>query len=300
MTASPGDQAGTTPRPSAPDGLPGSRGDDAVVRTAEAITDMRPIRRGARLQGWERLVGPISLLVGLVAWEILGRALAVSVFPPLSAVLARLAELLVDPKIQGFIVASLSNLVIGFAVSLAIGLGVGVLMGLYRRVDLALDIYVRAMLTAPSLVFAPIFFVLFGLNRITIIGVIVLYSTFIIIITTAEAVRGAPRNLVEMAKAYGAGDRFVLRRVVLPAATPLIMAGIRLGAGRAVKGMVNGEMFVAVVGLGGVIMTAGRNFDAETVLAVMVLVVVVAFAVVWLVERLDRRLTAWLPANSRG
>jgi NitT/TauT family transport system permease protein len=120
------------------------------------------------------------------------------------------------------------------------------------------------------------------------------------VVNTAEAVRGTPRSLVEMARCYGARDRFVLRRVILPAATPLIMAGVRLGAGRAVKGMVNGEMFIAVVGLGGVIMTAGRNFDAETVLAVMTLVIVIAFCVVWLVERIDRRLTAWLPATSRG
>lgn len=64
--------------------------------------------------------------------------------------------------------------------------------------------------------------------------------------------------------------------------------------------MINGEMFVAVVGLGGVVMTAGRNFDAETVLAVMMLVVVLAFVVVWLVERVDQRLTSWLPETSRG
>ncbi len=184
--------------------------------------------------------------------------------------------------------------------SLVFGLTLGLLMGVYRRVEMALDIYVRAMLTAPSLVFAPIFFTLFGLDRITIVGVIVLYSTFIIVLNTAEAVKGAPRSLVEMARCYGAGDRFVMRRVIVPAALPLIMAGVRLGAGRAVKGMINGEMFVAVVGLGGVVMTAGRNFDAETVLAVMMLVVVLAFVVVWLVERVDQRLTSWLPETSRG
>lgn len=274
--------------------------DEAIARTTQAIAEMRPVRTGMRLRGGERLVGPLSLLVGAVLWEITGRALDVSVFPPLSAVLVRLVEMLRVGTIYGFLASSLINLAIGFAVSLAIGLGVGALMGLYRRVDMALDIYVRAMLTAPSLVFAPIFFALFGLNRITIIGVIVLYSTFIIIINTSEAVKGAPRGLVEMARCYGANDRFVLRRVVLPAATPLIMAGVRLGAGRAVKGMINGEMFIAIVGLGGMVMTAGRNFDAETVLAVMTLVVIVAFGAVWLVERVDRRLTSWLPATSRG
>ncbi|MBX3031198.1 MAG: ABC transporter permease [Chloroflexi bacterium] len=258
------------------------------------------MRRRARLRGWERAVGPVSLLAGAIAWEAIGQALDVSVFPPLSAVLGRLGELLADGTILGYLATSVTNLAIGFAVALVFGLTLGVLMGVYRRVEMALDIYVRAMLTAPSLVFAPIFFTLFGLDRITIVGVIVLYSTFIIVLNTAEAVKTAPRSLVEMARCYGAGDRFVLRRVILPSATPLIMAGVRLGAGRAVKGMINGEMFVAVVGLGGVVMTAGRNFDAETVLAVMTLIIVLAFMVVWLVERLDRRLTAWLPETNRA
>lgn len=276
-----------------------SRGTEAVVRTTEAIAATMPTRR-TRLHGWDRFVGPISLLVGAIAWEVVGRALDVSVFPPLSAVLERLAELITDGTILSYLATSLTNLAIGFSVSLVFGLTLGLLMGVYRRVEMALDIYVRAMLTAPSLVFAPIFFTLFGLDRITIVGVIVLYSTFIIVLNTAEAVKGAPRSLVEMARCYGAGDRFVMRRVIVPAALPLIMAGVRLGAGRAVKGMINGEMFVAVVGLGGVVMTAGRNFDAETVLAVMMLVVVLAFVVVWLVERVDQRLTSWLPETSRG
>lgn len=277
-----------------------SRGSKAVVQTTEAITGTQPVRRRARLRGWERAVGPVSLLAGAIAWEAIGQALDVSVFPPLSAVLGRLGELLADGTILGYLATSVTNLAIGFAVALVFGLTLGVLMGVYRRVEMALDIYVRAMLTAPSLVFAPIFFTLFGLDRITIVGVIVLYSTFIIVLNTAEAVKTAPRSLVEMARCYGAGDRFVLRRVILPSATPLIMAGVRLGAGRAVKGMINGEMFVAVVGLGGVVMTAGRNFDAETVLAVMTLIIVLAFMVVWLVERLDRRLTAWLPETNRA
>jgi NitT/TauT family transport system permease protein len=245
-------------------------------------------------------LGVISLAVGAILWEIVGQVAQVSFFPPLSVVLVRMVELLIDGEILSYLLASLSNLAIGFGLSLAIGLGLGLLMGVYKRVDMALDLYVRAMLTAPSLVFAPIFFSLFGLNRITTIAIIVLYSTFIIILTTASAVKAAPKSLIEMARCYGARDRYVFRRVILPAATPLIMAGVRLGAGRAVKGMINGEMFIAVVGLGGVVMTAGRNFDAPTVLAVMMIIIIIAFALVWLVERLDRRLTSWLPDTARA
>jgi ABC-type nitrate/sulfonate/bicarbonate transport system permease component len=273
---------------------------DTAVRVAAAVEDVRPAAGIRRLPKGEAWIGAASLAVGAIAWEVIGRVADVPFFPPLSEVLVRMVELLTTGEIIGYLLTSLTNLAIGFGVSLVIGLGVGLLMGVYRRVDLALDIYVRAMLTAPSLVFAPIFFSLFGLNRITIIGIIVLYSTFIMILTTASAVKAAPKSLVEMARCYGANDRYVFRRVLVPSAMPLIMAGVRLGAGRAVKGMINGEMFIAVVGLGGVVMTAGRNFDATTVLAVMVIIILVAFGLVWIVERLDRHLTSWLPETARG
>lgn len=279
------------------------RGDRAVVATATAIADLRPRPRGglrARVTSGTWQWGVASLLAGAAIWEVIARSADMPFFPPISAVIIRLGELLTEPEMWGFLFASVVNLVVGFTISLTVGLGVGLLMGMYRRVDMALDIYVRAMLTAPSLVFAPILFVIFGLNRVTVIVIVVLYSMFIIILSTASAVKASPRSIVEMARCYGANDRYLFRKVLLPAATPLIMAGIRLGVGRAVKGMINGEMFIAVVGLGGVVMTAGRNFDAETVLAVMLLIILVAFGAVGIVERIDRRLTAWLPDNQRG
>jgi NitT/TauT family transport system permease protein len=279
------------------------RGDQAIVASTKAVTDLRPtpprgLRRRVLSGSWQ--VGVASLGVGALLWELIARSADMPFFPPLSAVIVRLGELLAEPQTWEFLFASITNLIVGFAISLTLGLGIGLMMGMYRRVDMALDIYVRAMLTAPSLVFAPILFVIFGLNRITIIVIVVLYSMFIIILNTASAVKASPAPIVEMARAYGANDRFLFRRVLLPSAMPMIMAGIRLGVGRAVKGMINGEMFIAVVGLGGVVMTAGRNFDAETVLAVMLLIILVAFGAVGLVERIDRRLTSWLPETSRG
>ena len=247
-------------------------------------------------------VGPAATALAALAvfWELVGRAANVPFFPPLTVVLVRLGEMVSEGLIIANLATSLTNLVLGFAVSLVIALVVGLLMGAFARVEAALDIYVNALLTAPSLVFAPIFFSIWGLGRESIIAVVVMYSCFIMIINTAAGVRAVPRPMVEMGTSFSATRWQLFRFIVLPAATPLIMAGVRLGVGRAVKGMINGEMFIAVVGLGGVVMTAGRNFDATTVLAVMVIIILVAFGLVWLVERLDRRMTSWLPETARG
>jgi ABC-type nitrate/sulfonate/bicarbonate transport system permease component len=242
----------------------------------------------------------VSLAAGAVAWEIVGRVAGVAFFPPLTQVLTRLAEMTADGLILSSLGSSLTNLLLGFGASLVAGVGLGVLMGRFARVEAGLGVYVYALLTAPSLVFAPIFFSVFGDGRASIVAVIIMYSVFIMIISTADAIKGVPPHLVEMARSYGATETQVLVRVVLPAAVPLIMAGVRLGVGRAVTGMINGEMFIAVVGLGQIVTEAGGRFDGASVLAILLVIIAVALVAVGLVQLADRRLTSWLPDTTRN
>jgi NitT/TauT family transport system permease protein len=174
-------------------------------------------------------------------------------------------------------------------------------MGAYPKIGSALDVYVYALLTAPSLVFAPIFFAAFGATktRETTIAVIVMYTVFIIIVNTATAIRSVHPSLIEMGRSFGANDRKMFFRIILPAALPLMFAGLRLGSGRAVKGMINGEMFIAVVGLGAVVMNQGKRFDAAGVLAVLLVIVMVSLVAVKIVQIIDKRMTSWVPSTSR-
>ena len=270
------------------------------VATAES-RQVHPPRVDA--SGLVGRVGPgtIGLLIGAVLWELVGRATQLPFFPPLSGVLERLVELTEEGKIIGNLVNSLTNLSIGFALSAVAGIGIGMAMGAYRKVEMALDFYIYALLTAPSLVFAPLFFSVFGASnsRLSVLGIIIMYSIFIVIVNTTSAIRNVPAPLVEMGRSYCASERQLFFKIILPAATPLIMAGLRLAMGRAVKGMINGEMFIAIVGLGQVVTSAGDRFDAEGVLAVLLVIVTIAMVAVKAVQLVDQRLTSWLPSNAR-
>ncbi len=259
----------------------------------------RPLATG---RSWRRLshgtlrqaVPTISaLLVLAVVWEIVGQVFKFPFFPPLSKVLVTLQRLSDQGIIATNLAASLRSLAIGYGASLTFGLVVGSLMGRYRWVDHLIGIYVHLLVFAPSIVFAPIFFTLFGLSDVTRIAVVFLYSAFIIAVNTATAVRQADRKLIEMAIVFGADERRLLTKVIVPSALPLIMAGIRLGAGRAVKGMINGEAFIALVGLGALVATYGGQFAADKVLALLIVIVGLAVIVAALVQAIDRRLTSW-------
>jgi ABC-type nitrate/sulfonate/bicarbonate transport system permease component len=241
----------------------------------------------------------LALASGIIAWELVARAWNVVFFPPFSAVVERLIQLTLDGKIIESLLGSLTNLIVGFAISVVFGVGIGMLMGAYRKVEMALDVYVYALLTAPSLVFAPVFFAIFGLGRTSILGVVIMYSLFIIIINTVAAIRTVPAGLVEMGRSYCATDRQLFMKIILPAALPMIFAGLRLGMGRAVKGTINGEMFITAVGLGAVVISAGRRFDAAAVLAVLLVIIIVALVAVKAIQVIDARMTAWLPSTAR-
>jgi NitT/TauT family transport system permease protein len=256
-------------------------------------------RRRLRARARRALPGAIGLALGIVIWEVLGRVTEAPFLPPFSAVIARLAEMIAGGELVGHVLSSLTNLAIGFSIAVVVGVLVGAAMGTSRRVEAMLDMYVYALLTAPGVVFAPIFFTIFGFGRESVIAVIVIYAVFVIIIDTMAGIHEVSGELGEMARSFGASRRQLVLKVLLPAAMPLTFAGIRLGAGRAVKGMVNGEMLIAVVGLGSVVIRAGQFFDAESVLAILIVIVAIAFVVVWVVGIVERRATSWMPATTR-
>src|SRR5688572_280056 len=155
----------------------------SAVATKAAAGAAPAYRFGGALDRFRRPA--TGLAVGIILWEVVGRILAIQFFPPFSAVIERLVQMTASGAIVGNLTNSLTNLVIGFGLSAGIGLLIGALMGVYRKVERALDIYIYALLTAPSLVFAPLFFSIFGLDRMTIVAVIFMYAAFFIIINTS-------------------------------------------------------------------------------------------------------------------
>jgi ABC-type nitrate/sulfonate/bicarbonate transport system permease component len=271
----------------------------AVVEAPERVGDAPPGPLPGRRLSQRVPASLVSLAVGGLLWELVGRVADAGFFPPLSRVIARLVEMVSSGLIVESLLSSLVNLAIGFGLALFGGVGLGVLMGFYPKVEAAFGIYCYALLTAPALVFAPIFFSILGDGRGSIVAVVIMYSVFIMVISTTDAIKTVTPSLLEMGRSYGATEQQVLWRIVLPAALPLIFAGVRLGIGRAVTGMINGEMFIAVVGLGQVVTEAGGRFDSESVLAVLLVIIGVALAAVGLVQLVDRRVTAWVPRTSR-
>lgn len=228
-----------------------------------------------------------------LAWEVTAVLLRFPFLPPFSSVLVALWQLTVDGEILGHLLPSLASLLLGYALAAGLGLATGALLARHPLLDRVLDPYVSAMLAAPNLVFVPILAALLGVGRPTQVAVIFLYAFFLVTATTVAAIRMADGALVAMARSFGAGDRQLFWKVVAPSSAPMILGGLRIGLVRAVKGMIGGEMLVAMTGLGALARTYGSRFDAERALAVLLVIMAVALAGAALIEALEWRWAGW-------
>lgn len=236
----------------------------------------------------------VLTLAGL--WEVAGRMGNPRLLPPFSKVITAWYELIVSGEIIKALAVSLQALVLGFLISLAVGIPLGLLMGRYRRIDQFLDIYMTALLTVPMISFIPFLVIAFGLGLHSRVWIVFLFAFVIIAINTAAGVRNVDPTLTEMAKSFGAKESELFAKVILPAALPMIMAGVRLGMGRAVLGMVTSEMILAVVGFGAMLMTFGASFNSPALFATILTIVLLAVALLALIQFLDRKLTPWRSA----
>jgi len=235
----------------------------------------------------------LSILSLAVLWEIAGRSVDSALIPPLSQIGAAWWKMLASGKLLSNLTMSLTTLAAGFFLAVLLGIVVGVLMGRFRAVEHFLDLYVNSLMSAPATAFVPVLILWFGLGVQSRIAVVFLFAVFVIIINTMTGVKQVDSILLEMARSFGAKEREIFFKIILPASMPAIMAGVRLGMGRAVKGMVTAEMLLTLTGIGAMIMQYGSAFATDSLFAVILTILLIAMIATKLVQWVDRRLTGW-------
>jgi NitT/TauT family transport system permease protein len=233
----------------------------------------------------------VSFAGGLAIWELLAVVADFPFLPRFSAVVSAAFQLLTGGSIMAPLLASLLSLLTGFGGAAAAGVIVGAAMGRYRTIEHLLDLYVYALLATPTLIYVPVLFTLFGVSRGSQVAVVFLYAFPFIADATYLAVRSVDRTLLDMAWSFGASDRQVFWRIVVPGAWPRIVAALRIGIGRAVRGMINGEMLIALIGLGALIRTYGNRFEIDRLFGLLLIVLLLGISGGQLLKLLDRRVT---------
>lgn len=234
-----------------------------------------------------------ALLFGaalLIIWEVVGRSDDLLVLPPFSRVLEKFSNFLLDGTFFDSLAVSLLTLVLGMAIAIVLGIGIGAAMARWRSVRYALDVYVNAAMAAPMIAFVPVFILLFGIGYPTRVLVVVMFATFPIIVNTFTGIRTVDPSFIEMARSFGANERQLFWRVRVPAAFVLIRSGLRLGTIRGVKGLINGEVLIASVGLGALVQRYGNALGIDSLYAIVLFLVIIVALSTRTVDVATRRL----------
>ncbi|MBN9249477.1 MAG: ABC transporter permease [Mesorhizobium sp. 61-13] len=230
-----------------------------------------------------------SLLVWCVLWEIVGRLDLMFILPPFSDVLVAAVDLVQLPSWQGATVTTLRAFLIGMVLAICVGIPLGMLMGRVKIADDLLGMWVNIFSSAPLSAIVPVLMILFGFGEKTIIAAVFLFAIWIIVLDTRAGVRHISPSLIEMARSYGAPRWALYGKIIVWAALPEILAGIRLGLIRGVKGVVIGQLLVAIVGYGALFETFSRNFRMSQFWALTIILFAFALVVSALIERAEAK-----------
>lgn len=196
-------------------------------------------------------------------------------------------------QLLGDLGVSLSELAIGFTLSAVVGIGLGIAMGLNRTVEYALDPFMWFLYSSPLIAIYPLIVVWIGFGFATVITVTFLLTVVSIVVNTLAGVQSVDPVLIRAVRAFGGTPREVVFKVILPASMPLILAGLRIGLGRALIGVVLGEMFGANAGLGFRMTTYAARLKTADVFVPLVIFVIIGVLTTQLMKLLEGRLQGW-------
>ena len=235
------------------------------------------------------------LLLIVAAWEIAARlGLVRALFlPSFTAVVQELVSLGASGELIGPLLVSLYRALAGFLAAIVIGTSIGILMARSRLVDWGLSPLVSIGFPAPKIAFVPIFILWFGIDDLSKILLVVVTCVFPMIVASYHGAQAVSRIVIWSAQAMGTSEQKILYRIVLPAALPSILTGVRVTLPVALITAFTAEMIAGGGGVGAAMMYAQRFFLTPAVFAYILLMLAAGIVLDHWMVWIQRRLIPW-------
>lgn len=268
-----------------------------VPRVGEVNARSRPIAPArpwwsARPSDWMIRVGSVLAVLGI--WELFGPLLNPIILRPPSQILRAFVDLIANGELGVAMVQSMRVFGAGLAIALGAGITLGIVSGRSRVVYNVLDPWISALYSVPSVALVPLIAVAFQYSGdAPRVATVVLFAIFPILINTQQGVRNVDPGLLEVARAFNTSERRLWGDVIVPAAMPFILAGIRLAIGRALIGMIVAEFLVGLAGLGYLIIVYQNTFRIDKMFVPVIVVAAFGIALMGLVQFVEGRVAPW-------
>lgn len=267
------------------------RGPADPARQDASSSPKAPRRRSTDRRARLRILNAVSIVGGIGIWWAM--SLAGFQFPTPPEVVTRAVELWQDGILQRDVLASLGRVLTGFLAGSAVAIPVGFLMGWYTVARGLFEPWIQFFRTIPPLALLPLVLVLMGIGELPKVFVIFLAAFLACVISTYQGVVGVDKTLINAARVLGAKDGRIFVRVVVPASTPFILVGMRVGLGSAWATLVAAELLAAQAGLGYRMQQAQLYYDLATIFVGIVAIGVLGLVMDRLLLLAETRLTGW-------
>jgi NitT/TauT family transport system permease protein len=246
----------------------------------------------------KKILGTIAVAIFLTAWELVGNVFqwinpmfmsAPSLIFKAGYDMFRSGEIYHDLYVSGV------EFLGGYFLAAAVGIPFGIMTGWYKRMSYIFDPFVNALNATPRVALLPLVIIWLGIGILSKVGIIFLGAVFSILINTRDGVKTTPVNLLNAARSFGASEWMVFKTAVVPSTIPFILTGLRLAVGRALVGVLVGELYAATAGIGFMITVAGATFQTDKVFVGVGIFALSGMIGMELLTKVERRFDKWRP-----
>jgi NitT/TauT family transport system permease protein len=234
-----------------------------------------------------------SVAVFFAIWEYYGRRMDPIFMAPPSAIFEAAWSLIQSGALGKALSQTLWPFAVGMALTVVVGILLGIVMAQWRVVEYVLDPFINALYAIPRIALIPLIILWAGLEFVGKVSILVSVAIFPITVNTFSGIRDVRGAMLEIGRAYGATEWQIFWKIVLPAAIPFIMAGIRLAVGLAIIGIIVAEFFTAISGLGGMIVEYANVFATAKLFVPIIVIALVGVVLTEFVMWLERRMSRW-------
>jgi ABC-type nitrate/sulfonate/bicarbonate transport system permease component len=271
-------------------------------QTQELLLDIR-VAEASKLYKFylnqeKKILGAAAVMIFLVIWELVGNVL--QLINPMfmsapSLIFTAAVQLFASGEIYNDLYISGVELFWGYLLSAVVAVPFGIMVGWYKRASYIFDPFINAMNATPRVALLPLVIIWLGIGILSKVGIIFLGAVFPILINARDGVKTTPYNLLTAARSFGASEWMVFKSVVFPSTIPFILSGLRLGLGRAIVGVMVGELYAATAGIGFMITVAGATFQTDKVFVGVLVFALTGMLGMELLTRVERRFDTWRP-----
>lgn len=268
----------------------------------EVLLDVR-VAEASRLYKFyliqeKKILGTIAVILFLITWEAFGNW-----FQIVNPMFMSAPSLVFNAGFQMFASGEIWNdlyisgieFAWGYSLSVVFAVPFGIAIGWYKRFAYVCDPFVNAMNATPRIALLPLVIIWLGIGVLSKVGIIFLGAVFPLLINTRDGVKTTPANLLTAARSFGASEWMIFKSVVLPSTVPFILTGLRLAVGRALIGVMVGELYAATAGIGFMITVAGATFQTDKVFVGVLIFAISGMTLTAVLDRIEHRFDKWRP-----